>query len=106
MEYELEEKDIYKDVYFLNWKKRWKERLHKHNKDYEKSIKIMRENNPLVIPRNHKVEEVLSAAEKNDLKPFNEMLKILNNPYIDQKGIIDYQIPSSSMKNFKTFCGT
>ena len=106
MEYELDEKDIYKDVYFLNWKKRWKERLHKHNKDYEKSIKIMRENNPLVIPRNHKVEEVLSAAEKNDLKPFNEMLKILNNPYIDQKGIIDYQIPSSSMKNFKTFCGT
>ena len=45
----------------------------------------MRNNNPLVIPRNHKVEEALEAAEKNDLKPFNKILEILKNPYAHKK---------------------
>ena len=45
----------------------------------------MRSNNPLVIPRNHKVEEVLEAANNDDLNPLKNLLKILEKPYEDKK---------------------
>ena len=66
----------------------------------------MRTANPIVIPRNHKVEEALEAAEKNDLKPVTQLVEILKDPYSQQKNIIDYQIPSKSDKKYQTFCGT
>ena len=66
----------------------------------------MRNNNPLVIPRNHKVEEALEAAEKNDLKPLNQLIEILKNPYTQNNDIYDYQIPSISVEKYQTFCGT
>ena len=63
-----EDKD-YEDEDFKNWKKRWNERLKTNNNTPEKSLKLMRSANPIVIPRNHKVEEALEAAEKNNFKP-------------------------------------
>ena len=60
----------------------------------------MRSVNPLVIPRNHKVESFLDKANKNDIEPLNEFLAILK-PYSEQKDIPDYQVPSSSNKNIK-----
>ena len=66
----------------------------------------MRKNNPLIIPRNHKVEEVLEAAEKGDLKPINKILEILDQPYSDNKDLSEYQNPSLSSKKYQTFCGT
>ena len=66
----------------------------------------MRSANPLVKPRNHKVEEVLDKANNNDFEPLNKFLKILDKPYSEQKDIIDFQIPSSSKEKYQTFCGT
>ena len=77
-----------------------------NNSTPEKCMKLMRSANPLVIPRNHKVEEVLNEANKNDLKPLIKLLEILNNPYFEQKNLIDYQKPSSSKEKYQTFCGT
>ena len=91
---------------FMNWKKRWKERLSKNNGSTKKSLELMKNNNPLVIPRNHKVEEALEAAEKNDLKPFNQLIEILKNPYTQKDDIINYQTPSNLDEKYRTFCGT
>ena len=66
----------------------------------------MKKNNPLVIPRNHKVEEALEAAEKNDLKPLTQLIKILKDPFTQKNDILDYQIPSNSGEKYQTFCGT
>ncbi|MDB3887958.1 YdiU family protein [Candidatus Pelagibacter sp.] len=96
----------YEDNDFKNWKKRWEERLLTNNNTSEKYIKLMRSVNPLVIPRNYKVEEALDAAEKNNLKPINQLLDILNKPYTEQKNVFSYQSPSFSDKKYKTFCGT
>ncbi|MBD1137760.1 YdiU family protein [Pelagibacterales bacterium SAG-MED43] len=98
--------ELYNDKYFLNWRKRWEERLSKNDSSSKKSIEIMKNNNPVVIPRNHKVEEALSAAGQNDLKPINKILEILNKPYDEQKEIKDYQSPSKSGEKYQTFCGT
>ena len=66
----------------------------------------MKSVNPVVIPRNHKVEEVLNEANKNNIEPLNKLLEILNNPYSDQKDIKEFQTPSSSKEKYQTFCGT
>ena len=97
---------IFEDSKFIVWKKRWKERLLKNDNNQIKSIELMKNNNPLVIPRNHKIEEALEAAELNDMEPINKILEILKNPYDKQSEIIDYQYPSKSFENYQTFCGT
>ena len=67
----------------------------------------MRSSNPLIIPRNHKVEEALYAANSGDLKPTKNLIKILEKPYEDRQEIKDYQSPAPpSDKIYKTFCGT
>ena len=106
MNEDIKEDKDYEDENFKNWKKRWNERLKTNNNTPEKSLKLMRSANPIVIPRNHKVEEALEAAEKNNFKPITRLVEILKDPYSQQKNIINYQIPSNSEKKYQTFCGT
>ena len=82
------------------------ERLLKNDGSTKKSLELMKNNNPLVIPRNHKVEEALEAAEKNDLKSFNQLIKILKDPYTQKDDIVNYQAPSNLDEKYQTFCGT
>tara|TARA_Y100001970_G_C14235237_1_gene861405 strand:- start:2125 stop:3576 length:1452 start_codon:yes stop_codon:yes gene_type:complete len=106
MDQDSKKNEIFNDKNFLNWKNRWRERLFKNNNSFEKSVKLMKDNNPLVIPRNHKIEEALEAAEQNDFKLIFKILEILNKPYTKQKNIENYQDPSISSKKYQTFCGT
>jgi len=68
----------------------------------------MRSANPLIIPRNHKVEEALdAAATDNDLIQIHNLLKVLKNPYKNSPEIANYQSsPPPSNKIYKTYCGT
>tara|TARA_B100000900_G_C20456190_1_gene665272 strand:- start:412 stop:1020 length:609 start_codon:yes stop_codon:yes gene_type:complete len=102
----LKKDKLYEDNDFINWKKRWEERILKNNNTQKKSIELMRNNNPLIIPRNHKIEEALKAAEQNNFKPINKIIKILDKPYSYQEEILDYQSPSLSKEKYQTFCGT
>ena len=103
----IKEDKIYKDESFLGWKEQWQERLKMHNNSSEKSLKLMRSTNPLVIPRNHKVEAALEAANNDDLNPMKALLKVLEKPYESQEGISEYQSPAPpSDHKYQTFCGT
>jgi len=107
MNQNFQDKKIYNSQSFLDWKKQWQDRLKINTNSPEESLKLMRSTNPLVIPRNHKVEEVLEAANSDDLNPANNLLKILKKPYEDKKEISEYQSPAPpSNKIYKTFCGT
>ena len=98
---------IYNDENFLTWKERWKERLKLNNNTPEKYLRLMKSVNPLVIPRNHKVEEVLESANGDDLSPLKKLIKVLEKPYEKSNQNIDYQSPApDSDKKYKTFCGT
>ena len=66
----------------------------------------MRSANPLVIPRNHKIENTLEKANAGNLEPFNKLLEILKAPYELQENISDYLKMDTSLKDYKTFCGT
>jgi len=103
----IQENKIYNNQGFISWKQQWQERLKLHNNLPEKSLKLMRSVNPLVIARNHKVEEVLKEANNGNLNPFNDFLKVLEKPYEKQTKTNNYQFPApSSEKKYQTFCGT
>ena len=98
---EIDNKKDYQNDKFNNWKIKWQKRL---TKDSEK---LMKHNNPKIIPRNHNVESVLKSAEDKDLSPFNDLLKALKNPYTDSKVLSKYQSPPpKSDEKYQTFCGT
>ena len=103
----FKDKKIYNDESFLYWKKQWQDRLKINGNSSEESLKLMRSSNPLIIPRNHKVEEALDSANNGDLNPTKNLLKILEKPYEDRKEINEYQSSAPpSNKIYKTFCGT
>ena len=97
---------IYQQLSFKKWYQEWRNRIKQNKKHDNLSVDLMRSNNPLVIPRNQKVEEALESANKNDLKPFNNLLKILKKPYEKTKKK-EYQltVPTNG-ETYKTFCGT
>ncbi|MDC3061569.1 YdiU family protein [Candidatus Pelagibacter sp.] len=105
MNFQTQNDIVYENDEFSDWKKRWQERL-SQNSSSEKYINLMRSVNPLVIPRNHIVEDALKKANQGNFEPINNFLKILSSPYTDQKHITEYRIPSQSNENYQTFCGT
>ena len=97
----LDQEDVrgYLQKYIFNAYSRWY--------STSKSIKLMQENNPVIIPRNHIVENVLSSADEGDLKPLNKFLKILENPYDNNLKISNYyKTDIKSGEPYMTFCGT
>ena len=98
--------EIYKNDDFKNWYNEWQKRL-KLNNSSDKHLELMKKNNPVVIPRNHKVEEALTDADKGNLKTMNKFLKVISNPYSVQENIIEFQKPAPiSDEKYQTFCGT
>ena len=99
--------EVYKNVKFVNWKNEWKKRSELNNSTKEKQSKLMKSNNPIVIPRNHKVEEALDDADKGSLDKMKKLLAILKNPYDNQNNIEEYQTAAPlSNEKYQTFCGT
>jgi len=67
----------------------------------------MRRANPLVIPRNHRVEEALAAAEAGDVVPFERLLAALRAPYEATPANEPYRSgPPAGCGPYRTFCGT
>jgi uncharacterized protein YdiU (UPF0061 family) len=60
--------------------------------------------NPAVIPRNHRVEEALSAATAGDLAPFHALLAAIRQPFVEAEPFI---LPApTGFGPYVTFCGT
>ena len=99
---------IYKNDQFIIWKKKWEERSKLNNNSLDMAISLMRSVNPVVIPRNYKVEEALNeATKKNDLKKVHSLLEILQDPYSNNSINANYQSPpAEEVEKYKTFCGT
>ncbi len=98
---------IYKSNEFKNWFEIYKKRKLSKNFSKSKSLKLMKENNPFVIPRNNIVEDVLLSADQGNLEPLNKFLKILENPYDKNLKISNYyKTDIKSDQPYMTFCGT
>jgi uncharacterized protein YdiU (UPF0061 family) len=63
--------------------------------------------NPAYIPRNHLVEEALTAAHSDDLAPLERLLEVLARPFDERPGLERYAAPpQGGSARYVTFCGT
>jgi uncharacterized protein YdiU (UPF0061 family) len=88
------------------WARRWRKRLEQEGVEAETCAQAMDRVNPIYIPRNHKVEEALTAAVYHgDMKPFSKLLDVLIHPFEEVAGNEAYAEPVPD-PSYKTFCGT
>lgn len=99
--------DRCRDAEFEDWHARWQERLGRENQAEGATVALMRSVNPEVIPRNHRVEEALAAAEdSDDLTPLHRLLEALASPYETRSDRAAYREPPADERGYRTFCGT
>ncbi|HYA27216.1 MAG TPA: YdiU family protein [Acidobacteriota bacterium] len=89
------------------WSQHWRARLAREATVPLERAQAMRRANPAFIPRNHRVEEALSAAaERDDYAPFEALLNILARPFDDQPEFAPFAEPAPDGQGYRTFCGT
>ncbi|MDR6999760.1 protein adenylyltransferase SelO family protein [Neobacillus niacini] len=93
---------------FMQWHEKWQARLGRQENSNESSQKLMRNSNPAVIPRNHRVEEALDAAvNEGDLSVMEKLLNVLSKPFAHSSEQEEYcTLPAPSNLPYRTFCGT
>ena len=63
--------------------------------------------NPVYIPRNHLVEEALTAATAGDLDPYHRLVDAVSRPFDERPGLERYAEPApDSFGAYVTYCGT
>ncbi len=88
---------------FDKWAEDWRARI-AQERDPEA---VMRAANPAVIPRNHRVEQMIDAAVSGDYAPFDRLVSVLARPYEDQPEAADLRRPPEASEIVRaTFCGT
>ena len=91
------------------WLKRWRERTLAIGKSPDELAAALRSANPIYIPRNHHVESALAAAvERDDLAPFERLLRVLQHPFDEHAAdsALAEPAPAEQTENYRTFCGT
>ncbi|MDP3196844.1 YdiU family protein [Tabrizicola sp.] len=80
------------------WLPRWRVRAE------EGAAQRLAATNPAVIPRNHQVEEALTAATNGDMAPFHALLTAIQQPFVESE---PYMLPApTGFGPYVTFCGT
>lgn len=99
--------DLYSDEIFRSWFNRWQIRIEKNLTSGESASFLMKKNNPLVIPRNHIIEEALNLAHEGDLSLFTDFLDVLTSRH-NKNNILNRYLepPTNDQKVYQTFCGT
>ena len=99
---------LFADPVFDGWRARWAERLRAEPDGPNGARARMRAANPVYIPRNHLVEQALTAAtEEGDLKPLHGLLDALRDPYTPRDGLEAFAAPDpQGGAGYRTFCGT
>ncbi|MFK7999629.1 MAG: YdiU family protein [Polyangiales bacterium] len=83
------------------WMKRWRELADPD------AATTMKRSNPAFIPRNHRVEEALAAANDGDFEPFELLMKVLARPFDEQPEHAEFErAPAAEEVVTATFCGT
>lgn len=95
------------DTKCVSWLAEWRSRIARDPQDATARIEMMNAVNPIYIPRNHRVQEALDAAEAGDMAPFETLLGVLAGPYTKREGLEKYEGPApETFGPYQTFCGT
>lgn len=89
---------------FDAWASRWKTRLEQETHD---PAALMLTVNPAIIPRNHRIEQMIAAAEQGDDTLFHRLNSALANPFDAPNADEDLRRPPLPDERVRaTFCGT
>lgn len=93
---------------FLAWTQGWRARLAREPGGVTSCIATLRQTNPVYVPRNHRVEECISAAvQDGDFGPFHTLRDVLARPFQLQPEHAAYRTPPLPHERVQnTFCGT
>ncbi|GAN60391.1 UPF0061 protein [Acetobacter cibinongensis] len=92
-----------------DWLPAWRQRLAQEPEQSSQArVVTMQQVNPLYIPRNHLVEEmIVQAVTQDDYSAFEALLAVTAHPYDDQPGRERYAEPAQPHQQVRhTFCGT
>ena len=68
---------------------------------------VRRAANPVFIPRNHRIEQMIQAAVAGDYAPVHRLNEVLSHPYDDQPDNAELARPPTEAEVVPaTFCGT
>ena len=103
-----EDTTLYGSTEFSQWQEQWQARLGRQPEAIVSSHMLMRNCNPALIPRNHRVEAALEAAVKQgDYSVMEHLLEVLASPYAHSLEQADYAtLPERATRPYQTFCGT
>ncbi len=102
-------RELFTDPADINaWLSAWRERTGRETLSDARTAAAMRTVNPAFIPRNHRIEQAIRAAEDDgDFSLFEALLTVLSKPYDDQPGFAVYAAaPRPQEEVLRTFCGT
>ncbi len=89
------------------WLATWRLRLAEEGRGQDVVAEAIGLVNPLYIPRNHIVENVIEAGLHEDFAPFHAFNEVLTNPFAEQPGKEAYAAPApAEAAVHRTFCGT
>jgi uncharacterized protein YdiU (UPF0061 family) len=93
---------------FADWLAAWRDRLPASQEDRVAVAEGMAGVNPLYIPRNHLVEEMIRAAvTAGDHALFEALNAVLARPFDERPGLERYALPATPGERVtRTFCGT
>jgi protein adenylyltransferase len=92
---------------FDAWSRRWLAALAVSDEQRLAVAAAMDRVNPVYIPRNHHVEEALTAATAGQMGPLRALLDALTEPFTERPGLERYASPApASFDCYRTFCGT
>ncbi len=92
---------------FDDWNTRWQARLVHEGTTEGEQQSLIRASSPALIPRNHRVEEMIQAAVAGDYAPFERLNAALARPFEDVSEYDDLKRPPTEDEEVtQTFCGT
>lgn len=95
---EIVDRDAYQ-----SWHETWQKRISSETEPQGLMARV----NPVLIPRNHRIEQMIDAAVGGDFAPFHRLNDALKTPFTERDDIADLQRPPSAQEVVPaTFCGT
>jgi uncharacterized protein YdiU (UPF0061 family) len=86
------------EMWFANWQNATAE---------QPDLEVMRAANPVLIARNHRIEQAIQASYSGDFTPFHRLVDALAQPFAEREEFADLEAaPLPEEIVHQTFCGT
>lgn len=96
---------VYNNSGFVNWQQKWKQRI----TNTDAALNCMQANNPIYIPRNQKVEEILEQTQQTgQTDNLYKWVELLSHPYNSTDFQSEFMLCPDILdeQDYKTYCGT